>query len=264
MPDQQFKDLERAQDETVRALGLLSRELRQSRGVGELPVLSRVLVPARPTQADPDESSGGARVSGQQGAFKVGGIVPPLSVSRPVDLQVAGNVGAQNVLGQTTRALRSLTQSVTRNTDVLGETSKSIVDGIRGVFSSLVGFRPQGGGGLGVFGGGLGLASVGLKIAGLFRGDKEDPVRFTPFDLPPGINLEVANPGNILAEFPRVVRGQDEQVRAVQTQPAPAQVVVNISAMDSQSFLDRSSDIARAVRDAMLHMHPLNDVVSEM
>jgi hypothetical protein len=34
--------------------------------------------------------------------------------------------------------------------------------------------------------------------------------------------------------------------------------------MDSQSFMDRSNDIARAVRDAMIHMHPLNDVVGEI
>jgi hypothetical protein len=34
--------------------------------------------------------------------------------------------------------------------------------------------------------------------------------------------------------------------------------------MDSQSFMDRSSDIARALRDAMLHMHPVNDVIGEI
>jgi hypothetical protein len=34
--------------------------------------------------------------------------------------------------------------------------------------------------------------------------------------------------------------------------------------MDSRSFLDHSDDIARAVRDAMLNMHALNDVVSEL
>jgi hypothetical protein len=34
--------------------------------------------------------------------------------------------------------------------------------------------------------------------------------------------------------------------------------------MDSQSFMDRSADIARAVREAMLHMHPLNEVIGEL
>jgi hypothetical protein len=41
-------------------------------------------------------------------------------------------------------------------------------------------------------------------------------------------------------------------------------VVVNVNALDTQSFLDRSSDIARAVRDAMLHMHPINDMIGEL
>jgi hypothetical protein len=42
------------------------------------------------------------------------------------------------------------------------------------------------------------------------------------------------------------------------------QVTVNISAMDSQSFLDRSDDIASAVRQAMLNMHPINNVVADL
>ena len=42
------------------------------------------------------------------------------------------------------------------------------------------------------------------------------------------------------------------------------QVTVNVSAMDSRSFLDRSQDIAQAVREAMLNMHPINDVVNDL
>jgi hypothetical protein len=41
-------------------------------------------------------------------------------------------------------------------------------------------------------------------------------------------------------------------------------VQINIQAMDSQSFLDRQDDIARAVREAMLHSSSLNDVVLEL
>jgi hypothetical protein len=41
-------------------------------------------------------------------------------------------------------------------------------------------------------------------------------------------------------------------------------IQVNIQAMDSQSFLDRQDDIARAVRVAMLHSNSLNDVVMEL
>lgn len=45
--------------------------------------------------------------------------------------------------------------------------------------------------------------------------------------------------------------------------PAP-QVTVNIQAMDAQSILDRSSDIAQAVRSAMLNMSTVNDVISDL
>ena len=48
--------------------------------------------------------------------------------------------------------------------------------------------------------------------------------------------------------------------------PAPAapQVTVNVTAMDSQSFMDHSNDIANAVREAMLNMHPINGVVATL
>ena len=45
---------------------------------------------------------------------------------------------------------------------------------------------------------------------------------------------------------------------------APTQVTVHVNAMDSQSFMDRSSDIANAVREAMLNLHPINDVISNL
>jgi hypothetical protein len=41
-------------------------------------------------------------------------------------------------------------------------------------------------------------------------------------------------------------------------------VNVNVQAIDSRSFLDYSHEIARAVREAMLTMNPINDVVSDL
>jgi hypothetical protein len=37
-----------------------------------------------------------------------------------------------------------------------------------------------------------------------------------------------------------------------------------VQAMDARSFMDHSAEIARAVREAMLHSHPINDVMSEL
>jgi hypothetical protein len=45
--------------------------------------------------------------------------------------------------------------------------------------------------------------------------------------------------------------------------PAP-QITVNVQAMDSRSFLDHSSEIAQAVRDAMLNLNSINDVVNDL
>src|SRR5436305_1967821 len=42
------------------------------------------------------------------------------------------------------------------------------------------------------------------------------------------------------------------------------QITVNVNAMDSQSFMDRSGYIASAVREAMLNLHPINDVVASL
>jgi hypothetical protein len=45
---------------------------------------------------------------------------------------------------------------------------------------------------------------------------------------------------------------------------AAPQITVNVQAMDARSFLDRSSDIAAAVRDAMLNLSSINDVVNDL
>jgi hypothetical protein len=45
--------------------------------------------------------------------------------------------------------------------------------------------------------------------------------------------------------------------------PAP-QITVNVQAMDSRSFLDHSNEIAQAVRDAMLNLNSINDVVNDL
>jgi hypothetical protein len=45
---------------------------------------------------------------------------------------------------------------------------------------------------------------------------------------------------------------------------SPAQITVNVQAMDARSFMDRSGDIAAAVRDAMLNLNTINDVVNDL
>jgi hypothetical protein len=45
---------------------------------------------------------------------------------------------------------------------------------------------------------------------------------------------------------------------------AAPQITFNVQAMDARSFMDRSGDIAAAVRDAMLNLNSINDVVNDL
>jgi len=65
------------------------------------------------------------------------------------------------------------------------------------------------------------------------------------------------------------VYGVNNSVQAAPTNPpsstpSSTQVTVQVQAMDSRSFMDRSHDIAQAVREAMLNMHSINDVVNDL
>ncbi|MBM3787577.1 MAG: hypothetical protein FJW30_24745 [Acidobacteria bacterium] len=124
--------------------------------------------------------------------------------------------------------------------------------------------------------GGLTLAPLVKGLFSLFGGrseEKELP-RLERFTSPAPIRTELGLSQNGDAFV--VDRGAGDRIRrvadpvpaaALGSNPAPAagaQITVNVNAMDSQSFMDRREDIARAVRDAMLHSHSVNDVVSEL
>jgi hypothetical protein len=107
----------------------------------------------------------------------------------------------------------------------------------------------------GVLGGALGFLSPVISgIASLFGGGTQAPAP-VPIYVPPA---PVSISGALTPAAP-----QTQAVNATM-QTATAHVTVNISAMDSQSFLDRSTDIANAVREAMLNMHPINSVIANL
>jgi len=124
---------------------------------------------------------------------------------------------------------------------------------------------------LDVFGAGLGLSPLISGLASLFGGSGDSstssstPAPLTKFELPPSIQANggvTENGGQAFA----VDNPQGGLPRAAPTggqASAPTQITVQVQAMDSQSFLDHSSDIAMAVRQAMLQSSVLNDVVRE-
>jgi len=116
------------------------------------------------------------------------------------------------------------------------------------------------------FTGGLlgGLSPILSGLLGLFGGGgSSTPQPLTTYIAPPSLTFQGANvPGSAV---PGVDYGQSGTPRAMSnpTQSTP-QVTVNVQAMDSQSFLDHSQDIAQAVREAILNMHSLNDVIGDL
>jgi hypothetical protein len=123
-------------------------------------------------------------------------------------------------------------------------------------------------------GGGLTLLPMVSGLLKLFgAGNKQDALPpLEKFEMPAPIRAEAGLNRN--GETFLIDRGAGDRVRPLPTPtaespaaggPQPgASITVNVQAMDSQSFLDRREDIARAVREAMLQSHSLNDVVSEL
>jgi hypothetical protein len=135
---------------------------------------------------------------------------------------------------------------------------------------------------LDVFKGGFGVSPLVQGIASLF-GSGDDSPAATPlvkYALPPAINFQAAEVGGQIASADYDQSGTPREYGLVPaaTAPAPggssantgsaaaqaAQITVNVQAMDARSFMDRSSDIALAVRDAMLNLNAINDVVNDL
>jgi hypothetical protein len=113
---------------------------------------------------------------------------------------------------------------------------------------------------LDVLGSGLGLSPLISGILKLFGGDDSPTTAAAPvrFALPSSVSVNAGVSSSANGPF-AVDSAQGGQPRAVTSQ----QVTVQVNALDSQSFLDHSNDIALAVRQAMLESSVLSDVVRE-
>ena len=119
-----------------------------------------------------------------------------------------------------------------------------------------------------ILGGGLGLfspiVSGLLSLFGVGGGSGSAPAPLPFYTPPPSVQmsdtLRTATPSTVSAGSAATGGGGNTASGA----SAAPQVTVNVSAMDSQSFMDRSGDIANAVRQAMLNLHPINDVVANL
>ena len=118
-----------------------------------------------------------------------------------------------------------------------------------------------------VLGGGLAVSPLISGIAKLFgigRARQELP-SLTPFALPTAVSLDGGLTQSGTSPLAGISYGQSGLPRAITPAPSAGTTIsVNVQTIDSRSFLDHSDDIARAVREAMLNSHPLNDVIAEI
>jgi hypothetical protein len=106
------------------------------------------------------------------------------------------------------------------------------------------------------------LSPIISGLIGLFTGSSTQNLSApTPFTLPPAVNYQAGVTGT--GQVAPVDSGQNGQPRVQQASSAP-QVTVQVNAMDSQSFLDHSDDIANAVKAALLNSHSLSDVITDL
>jgi hypothetical protein len=116
---------------------------------------------------------------------------------------------------------------------------------------------------------GLGIVPLIGGLIGLFDGggsSTEQPL--TRYAMPDPVSFQGAETGggieagsSDLTGMPRTSGGGSGVATGGS---GGSQITVSVQAMDSQSFMDRSNDIAAAVRDAMLNLNSINDVVSNL
>jgi hypothetical protein len=115
---------------------------------------------------------------------------------------------------------------------------------------------------LDVLGLGSGLSPLISGLVSLFGGGGGgQTTAVTPYIQPLPVNLSAGFNGSAAGGASGVDYGEGGQPRQTTAASAQQQITVQVQAMDSQSFLDRSNDIAAAVRKAMLETSTLNDVI---
>jgi hypothetical protein len=168
------------------------------------------------------------------------------------------------------------------NVDALGDQTGSIDYG--GSSSSA---KSSSSGGIlsdiaGALAGGLGIVSLGMELASVFGGGSSTPAPLTRYAMPDSVGfvgstdesgaLSDADFGQ--AGMPRSygTPSAEYSSSASPAQSAPSgggtsqsqPVQITVQAMDAQSFMDRSDDIAAAVNKAILSLHPLTDTISNL
>jgi hypothetical protein len=218
------------------------------------------------------------QVAGTKSAQEVGNLMPLASQALPEKLaETAKQVEALRSVG-TAQA-----DAVSRNTAAVSQNTVAQASGGSGVKAAAEGIGKVASG---VLGGALSSIPLVSVFRGLFGGEgkPKELEPLTKYALPPSIRFETTTayapvgygqeglprpvrPPAVAQTADRISETQDLERPAPQppaAHPTAPQITVQVQALDSRSFMDRREDIARAVREAMLHMHSLNDVVNDL
>jgi hypothetical protein len=157
---------------------------------------------------------------------------------------VEGNAQLAEQFTQLANASQTQTDAVTLNTQAVQQNTAS---------------QSGSGGGSGTSAGSvLGLSPLLKGLVGLFTGGSSPtPVTLTKYVPPPSIDLEGTLTGGQAAAPSQAAAGSGPSASG-------QQITIQVQTMDSQSFLDHSDLIAQAVRQAMLNMNSVNDVVNDL
>ena len=174
---------------------------------------------------------------------------------------VAGNVRQDGIGRAATPVVMSTGSNVEAVADQVATSTERSAAAVTSSVNSLLS-------GLQTLSGPMGLVStLNPVVAGLMKlfGGGSDPA---PISLP---RFEMPAPQRVAAgiteqdgwQVHTVDYAADGMPRPVEPQAITQQVVVQVQAMDSRSFLDRRDEIASAVRQALLESHSLGDVLVE-
>ena len=136
---------------------------------------------------------------------------------------------------------------------------------------------------------GLGMVPLIVGLLGLFGGGGTPTPTLEKYAMPDRLYFEGADTGGDMSDADYDQMGMPRTYSAATDGTSPqtsgtaspggssgsavpsgpsgagaAQITVNVQAMDSQSFLDHSNEIAQAVRAAMLNSNSINDVVNNL
>jgi hypothetical protein len=191
-----------------------------------------------------------------------------ITLAQPIAVGVTGSGGADSTasMSQASQEISQLESQFKQQANLIQSNTQALQESTSAHTGTSTG-GSIGGTATSILGGGLGLLSpIVSGIMSLFGvGSKAAPAPW-PFYTPPSSvqmsdTLRSATPSAASVSNAAPSAGSGGGSGAASAAP---QVTVNVSAMDSQSFMDRSGDIASAVREAMLNLHPINDVVASL